>query len=111
VDTDDLAVKTAFTNGVQNKVDDLFTVWQGELRSVSEKSWDVVLVNILAPVIIGLLLENHLLDYVAASGWLVLSGIIDSQVADVEAALSAVGGRIVERLVVRDWVTLVVQHS
>ncbi len=55
VDTDELAVKTAVANAAQNQVEDQFTVWQGELSSVRERDWDVVLVNILAPVIIDLL--------------------------------------------------------
>ncbi len=111
VDTDELAVRTAAANATLNQVDDLFSVWQGELSSVSERDWDVVLVNILAPVIIGLLGEGQLMSYVAETGWLVLSGIIDSQVAGVEEAVAAAGGNVVDRIVVRDWVTLLVQPN
>ena len=111
VDTDELAVRTAVANATQNQVDDQFKVWQGELSSVTERQWDVVLVNILAPVIIGLLREGQLMAYVAESGWLVLSGIIDSQVGDVEEAVVSAGGNVVERIVVRDWVTLLVQPN
>jgi ribosomal protein L11 methyltransferase len=111
VDTDELAVRTAVANATQNQVDDLFKVWQGELSSVTEREWDVVLVNILAPVIIELLREGQLMAYVAESGWLLLSGIIDSQVADVEEAVIFASGHVVERIVVRDWVTLVVKPN
>lgn len=111
VDTDELAVETAAANAAQNQVEDLFNVWQGELSSVRERAWDVVLVNILAPVIIGLLREHDLLSYAAESGRLVLSGIIDSQVAGVEEALLVAGGHVVERIVVRDWATLVVRPN
>ena len=111
VDTDELAVQTAAANGVQNDVDDKFIVWRGELPAVSKKEWDVVLVNILAPVIIRMLRDDRLLDYMAASGWLILSGIIDTQVGEVEAAVKTAGGRISEKLIVRDWVTLVVRHD
>jgi ribosomal protein L11 methyltransferase len=111
VDTDELAVRTAVANATQNQVDDRFKVWQGELSSVTEREWDVVLVNILAPVIIGLLREGQLMGYVAESGWLVLSGIIDSQVADVEEAVTSAGGNVVKKILVRDWVTLVVQPN
>ena len=111
VDTDELAVKSAIANAAQNQVDDLFTVWQGELSSVSERDWDVVLVNILAPVIIGLLGEYQLMSYVAETGWLVLSGIIDSQAAGVEEVVAIAGGKVVNRIIVRDWVTLLVQPN
>lgn len=111
VDTDELAVKTAYANGQQNLVGQQFEVWQGDLSTVVEQDWDIVLVNILAPIITNLLLEGHLLDYVAKSGWLVLSGIIDAQVEDVEAAVTKMGAKIVDRIIVRDWVTLLVRRD
>ncbi|MCA9951945.1 MAG: 50S ribosomal protein L11 methyltransferase [Anaerolineales bacterium] len=115
VDTDKIAVETAVSNAAQNHVSDRFTVWQGALDSVTEKDWDIVVVNILAPVILKLLAEGDLMSYVATSvatdGWLILSGIIDQQVEAVETAVAAAGGRVCERLVVRDWVSLLVKHA
>lgn len=109
VDTDGLAVKTALANAAQNDVSDRISVWQGELSSVGESAWDVVCVNILAPVIITLLQEGQLVDYVARSGSLILSGIIDTQAGDVEAAVRAARGTVVSRIAVRDWITLIVK--
>ena len=109
VDTDELAVKTAVDNAEQNQVDDMFTAWQGDLSSVTEHDWDIVLVNILVHKIIVLFGAGKLLTYVAKTGWLVLSGIIDSQAADMEEAVTSAGGKVVERITVRDWVTLMVQ--
>ena len=115
VDTDKIAVETAVSNAAQNQVSDRFTVWQGTLDSVTEKDWDIVVVNILAPVILKLLAEGDLMSYVATSvdtdGWLILSGIIDQQVEAVETAVAVAGGRVCERLVVRDWVSLLVKHA
>lgn len=48
VDTDKIAVETAVNNATQNNVAGQFEVWQGALDSVSERNWDVVVVNILA---------------------------------------------------------------
>ncbi len=109
VDTDKIAVATAVTNAAQNHVSEQFTVWQGTLDSVKEKDWDIVVVNILAPVILKLLTEGDLMEYLAADGWLILSGIIDQQVGAVETAVAAAGGTIAERLAVRDWVSLLVK--
>jgi ribosomal protein L11 methyltransferase len=109
VDIDELAVKTAVANAEQNQVSDQVVIWQGDLSSVPARQWDVVLVNILAPVIIGLLNNGGLMNYVAESGWLVLSGIIESQADDVEHAVAEAGGRVVETLSVRDWVTMKVR--
>ncbi len=109
IDTDDMAVKASLDNAQFNAVGQQLSIWQGDLSTVGEDQWDVVVVNILAPVIINLLRSERLLDYVLPKGWLILSGIIDEQQPDVEAAVSAAGGRVTGRLFRRDWVTLIVQ--
>ncbi|MEW5989221.1 MAG: 50S ribosomal protein L11 methyltransferase, partial [Chloroflexota bacterium] len=53
VDTDSLAVRTAMENATVNGVLGSITVRQGTLADVLEKRWDVVVVNILAPVIVS----------------------------------------------------------
>lgn len=107
VDTDSMAVRTARENGALNGVDSAIVVEQGVLADVPEKGWDLVVVNILAPVIIMLLNECDLMGYVAPAGRLILSGIIEEQLDDVVAALEPAGGCVVETFVVRDWVALV----
>lgn len=108
IDIDEVAVKTAVDNIVQNQVSQIETR-HAVLADVPEKGWDVVVVNILAPVIISLFQENHLLEYVAANGYLILSGIIDQQAEGVKSAVFAAGGIVEQVLTVRDWVTLVVR--
>ena len=83
--------------------------WQGDLSSVPRRQWDVVVVNILAHVIIDLLDRSGLLTYVKPGGYLILSGIIDQQQPDVETAVHAASGALLDRLHRRDWVTLVAQ--
>ncbi len=107
VDTDEVAVKTAVTNAAQNDVQGVVFVTPGSLTDVPEKSWDVVVVNILAPVIVGMLAHDGLMAYVAENGRLILSGIIDAQAEDVETAVVQAGGTIQQRLTIRDWVTLI----
>lgn len=111
VDTDAVAVKTAKANAAQNGVSQLVEVWQGSLASVSVEEWDVVVVNILATVVIELLANGGLMNYVAPDGYLILSGIIDQQAADVIKAVEAVGGKVIQTFAVRDWVTYLVQHN
>ncbi len=111
VDTDAVAVKTAKSNAAQNGVGKQIEVWQGSLASVPAAEWDVVVVNILATVVIELLANGGLMDYVAPTGHLILSGIIDQQAADVTQAVRAVGGKGKKTFAVRDWVTYVVQHD
>ncbi|MCB8989145.1 MAG: 50S ribosomal protein L11 methyltransferase [Ardenticatenaceae bacterium] len=106
MDTDDVAVKTAVSNAQQNNIHH-FHAWQGTLATVNERDWDVVVVNILAPVIIALLQEDGLMSYVAGNGRLILSGIIEEQAEGVETAVIAAGGQILQKLTVRDWVALI----
>ncbi len=67
---------------------------------------ELVLVNILAPVIIRLLGEG-LKDLLIPGGLLVLSGILEEQVQEVEQALRKQGLSTLERRVSEDWVALV----
>ena len=107
VDTDDLAVKAAKENARLNEVGETISAWQGDLSSVPAGQWDIVVVNILAPVIINLLETGNLLAYVKPGGRLILSGIIDVQQAGVEEAVQASGGTVIDRLQRGDWVMLI----
>jgi ribosomal protein L11 methyltransferase len=109
VDLDDVAVKTAVANADQNGTHNIH-IRQGSLAAVLEKDWDLVVVNILAPIIISFLDSGDLMDYVTLNGHLILSGIIDDQVNDVKAAVASAGGKIVNTITIRDWVTFVVKH-
>jgi ribosomal protein L11 methylase PrmA len=42
---------------------------------------------------------------------LILSGIIQEQLEEIEAAVQAAGGEVAERLIMGDWVALVVEPS
>lgn len=108
MDTERLAVRTAVANAAQNQVADVTHFWQGTLDSAQARAWDLVVVNILAPVIIDLLAHHRLLAYAApGTGRLVLSGIIAAQGEAVETAVAAAGGVIHQTYTVRDWLTFV----
>ncbi len=112
VDTDDLAVKAALENARLNQVEQRIVVRRGDLNSaVPRETWDIVVVNILAPVIIGLLDSAELLATVKPQGRLILSGIIDVQEEGVEEALHRAGGAVIGRLRQRDWVTLIARRD
>jgi ribosomal protein L11 methyltransferase len=114
-DTDALAVRATQENAAQNGVGERIHVWRGELASVlaetGRATWDVVVANILAPVIIQMLAEGGLLNYVAPDGVLILSGIIEEQRPDVEEALRAAGGQVRRAITAGDWVTYVAGHE
>ena len=108
-DTDMLAVKATEENTAKNGVAEQISLFQGTLEKVEEKGWDVVVVNILAPVIIKLFQQNELLSYVGANGRLILSGIIEEQGAGVETAVAEAGGCVVEKLQIRDWISYIIK--
>ncbi len=107
VDNDPNAVKATAENAAQNGVADRITVQAGVAAEVPLAAYDLVLVNILAPVIVDLFQHSNLMGYVAPTGRLVLSGIIDRQQEEVEQALHAAGGQVEEVLIIRDWVALI----
>ena len=107
-DTDGIAVRTARENVCLNGVSASTELFQGTLQNVGPSKWDVVVVNILAPIIDSLL-RTGLLDYIAPEGRLVLSGIIEDQVDDLADTISGAGGEIIKRITTNDWVALVVK--
>lgn len=111
IDNDPLAVTATQGNLLMNGVENQIQVWQGELTSVPVEPYNIVVVNILAPIIILLLREGGLLQYVAPNGHLILSGLINMQKEEVEAAVAAAGGVIRFARQDGDWLALHVQHS
>jgi len=71
-------------------------------------AWDVILVNILPLVIIGLL-EAGLHTYLAPGGRMILAGIIEAREPEVRAALAERRLSVVARLRSGDWVSLVAE--
>jgi ribosomal protein L11 methyltransferase len=77
----------------------------GELDLLDAGRFDLVLVNILAPVIAGM--APALAARIEPGGWLVAAGLIESQERDVMDALMAQELQVVERAQEKDWVLLV----
>jgi ribosomal protein L11 methyltransferase len=111
VDTDQLAVKTAIANASQNQVTAQITVQPGTLTTIQQQNWDVVVVNILAPVIISMIKQDGLLEYMGKNGRLILSGIIDEQAEAVVMAVHEAGGHVQNTFTVRDWIGLIVGRA
>ncbi len=111
IDIDQVAIDAAIANAEMNGVADGIVFETGVLTDVPVQKWNIVVVNILAPIIISLLDNDRLMDYVADDGYLILSGIVDSQMALVETAVSNAGGVVEERLLIRDWVSYVIRRA
>lgn len=111
LDTDTDAVRVAEANLAANGVAPVVQVAQGSLRELltgpfNGQVWDLVVANILAPIL-AQLLDQGLARVVAPDGTLILSGILQHQLSDVEAAVRRAGH---ERLRIArsgEWVVVV----
>jgi ribosomal protein L11 methyltransferase len=107
VDTDSVAVRSAQENCARNGVESMVQVEAGSLeRLPAGRQWDLVLVNILAPVILQLF-AGGLAERIAPGGKIVLAGIIEEQADEILAALLQQRLDLVERRQIKDWVSLV----
>ncbi len=126
LDADPVAVSTAkenvAANGVAgrvavrhaslpggNTVPRHFLPEDGTLDLLAGGEFDLILVNILAPVIEGM--APALAARTAAGGWLIAAGLIEDQAEDVQGALQAHGLAIVERNQEKDWVSLIARKK
>lgn len=111
IDNDPLAVTATQGNLAMNQAESQVQVWQGELSSVPMEPYQVVVVNILAPIIIALLRDGGLLQYVAPDGHLILSGLITVQKEEVAEAVAAARGIIRSVRQDGDWLALHVSRK
>lgn len=82
---------------------------EGTLPLLTSGQYDLVLVNILAPVIAGM--APALAARMQPQGWLIAAGLIEEQEKDVIAAFREQGLTVVSRTQEDDWVCLVVQKG
>ena len=125
IDADPQAVSAAqqnvAMNGVANQIkvqhstlpggEDLpaYFVLDQPLEPLDAGQFEVIAVNILAPVIVGM--APALAARLAPGGCLVAAGLIDSQEDEVVAAFGAQGLQVVNRSQEKDWVCLTVSLS
>ncbi len=109
VDTDPLAVRIARQNVEINGVADVVSVRLGSLAEAGDR-YDLVLVNIVARVIIGMA-RAGLSRRLKPGGDLVVTGIVQGQEGEVAQALQQGGISLVEKRRSGDWVALIGKRS
>ncbi len=109
VDNDPVAAECACTAVAVNNVADRVEVRHGTLADVPG-SYDVVVVNILARVVMEMLADG-LADRVDRGGLLIATGILEEQAGDVEQALARSGLGCGSRLREGDWVCLTARRT
>jgi ribosomal protein L11 methyltransferase len=115
LDTDAEAVRVARENAEANRVADRIRVEHGSLTEFlagqfgAPQPAGLVVANILARVIVELL-RHGLARTVAPGGLLVLSGILDTQAFEVNAALKAEGMTLLAQEHIEDWVAIIARR-
>lgn len=105
IDNDPLAVRVAQENADLNHVRALIDFHVAELLATEHGRYDLIIANILAPVIIALI--PQLPPVLEPGGLFISSGYLVSQEDDIRAALRAAGHAILARYEREGWVTLV----
>jgi ribosomal protein L11 methyltransferase len=109
VDVDPQAVEVARENVAINGATDSVEVLEGQPRDFTGRSFDVVVANLTAEVIISLAAD--LVGCLAPSGVMILSGILTGLRSDVERAASEAGLIIVERREAGEWSMLAARRG
>jgi ribosomal protein L11 methyltransferase len=107
----EIAQRNALVNGVQEQLE-LATGSVSEIRSgnFSIRRAPLVTANILASVLVTLLREG-MGELLTNQGRLILSGILEEQMAEVEEAIKASGMQLEEVRQSADWLALVVNKQ
>jgi ribosomal protein L11 methyltransferase len=106
VDIDPLAVRIAGENALVNGVDAIVSV--GERDAPPEGTFDIVVANILADVILNM--AGALREALLPSGLLIASGIIDSRAGDVRRGLEAAGLTVEATPAEGEWVAILARR-
>lgn len=115
VDVDAVAVRSSRENALANGVADRIEIGLGSVEEIRRSQFsldkaDLVVANILAPVILELF-ETGLAELVEQNGALILSGILSDQQAEIETALKRYGFPRISARQQGDWVALLGQRS
>jgi len=107
-DSDSLAVAAARKNSVLNEVTNI-TFFEGDFFASFEGKVDIVVANIILPILKQLtpLANEHL----NGGGKLILSGILDTQIEEMTAALTKSGFEITQTLQEGEWIGLLAEKK
>lgn len=109
LDLDEVAVRAAQENIDVNKVGDVVEVTTGNLLEGVERNVDVVVANILADII--LMFPDDVYRVLKPGGLFIASGIIETKVEEVAAAIEKAGLTMIERDNKDDWFALIARKE
>ena len=109
IDLDGNAVEIARKNAQINKVLDRMTLVHGNLLDEIEGSYDIVVANVIADVIIEL--SQYVTNYIKAGGLFISSGIIHERLDEVIEQIESVGLIIEKVAKMGEWAMVVSRYN
>lgn len=106
IEIDADAARVAAENVMLNDVADRVRIEAGELTAEAGGRWEIVIANIIAPILYELLAGGVLGGAVAPGGSLLLSGILDTQQARMLSVLAELGWASDMQLRQGEWIGL-----
>ncbi|MGB9672537.1 MAG: 50S ribosomal protein L11 methyltransferase [Anaerolineales bacterium] len=111
VDTDSLAIRATIENAQSNGVAEQIECGLGSVKEILSGSFsfhqaELVVANILAPIILSLI-DQGLTRLVKLGGVLILAGILDTQSEEIEKTLKIYGFHNIHKKQSADWVALI----
>ncbi len=107
IDNDPVAVECACENAAANGFGRELRLLTTAVEDLGAETFDVIVANLDHNTILEI--HRHLRGRLKAGGAVCLSGIQTDNVQDIAVFLAAIGGRIVERRVLDEWVAVAVQ--
>lgn len=105
IDLDSMSIKVSKENVENNKVNEIVNVKHGNLLDVVEGKADIVVANIIAEVLVGMI--ENLDDYLEENGIFIGSGIISSKINMVKESLLEHNFNIIDLKENNGWACLV----
>jgi ribosomal protein L11 methyltransferase len=106
VDVDEWSFDNAVENVMLNHVQDQVRIIHGELSSVPEGKFDMIVANIQLNVIVPLLSEMK--ERLSAAGVMILSGLLLPDREQIVSALASLGLKVCEEIKENEWIALAV---
>lgn len=108
IDNDQLCFENGIENVKQNSVDDSVQVRQGEIQSIIEKDFDLIIANIHKNVLIEI--SGEIMKRLKIGGKVILSGLLEADYKDINVVYSEIGFNQIDFIQLDEWIGVVYKN-
>lgn len=108
-DIDEWSLDNGLENIRINQVESLIEIRQCEIKDISEKEFDLIVANIQRNILMELASEINM--RLRKSGFLILSGLLESDEKFITDKYSSFGFKFIEKEIMNEWIGIVFQKS